>query len=199
MPDGLPVNVYKIFRSHEHDFYGEKVHVLIVYSKADITLPHWLSCFSLHRFVVIKWWKLTVRRSTKNWFLWSVPRRFRESRTRVRSNQPFRIKPILWRNDVKAGTCMATYRRVDYWKRSDAGNDWAAWGQGQQRTVKGWMALMTLWFEFENFQRWWIDRCLACRRSAQRVGHGWAIRIELNWLRYTQHEYIFFFPLFLYI
>ena len=67
-------------------------------------------------------------------------------------------------------------------KDSDAGRDWGAGGEGDDRGWDGWMASLTrwTWVSVNSWIWWWTGRPGVLQfMESQRVGHDWAT--ELNW------------------
>ena len=81
--------------------------------------------------------------------------------------------PILWTPHAKSWLIG---------KDSDAGRDWGAGGEGDDREWDGWMASLTLWMRlWVNSRSWWWTGKPGMLQSLglQRVGHDWVT--ELNW------------------
>ena len=81
--------------------------------------------------------------------------------------------PILWPPAVKSWLI---------WKDSDAGKDWKAGGEGDDRGWDGWMASLTQWtWVWENsWSWWWTGRPgMLPFMGLHRARHDWAT--ELNW------------------
>ena len=89
------------------------------------------------------------------------------------------------RNDAEAETPVLWPPHVKSWlirKDSNAGRDWGAGGEGDNRGWDGWMASLTRWtWVWVNSGSWWWTRRPGVLRfmGSQRVGHDWAT--ELNW------------------
>ena len=67
-------------------------------------------------------------------------------------------------------------------KDSDAGRDWGAGGEGDDRGWDGWMASLTrwTWVSVNSGSWWWTGRPGVLRFTGlQRVGHDWAT--DLIW------------------
>ena len=106
-----------------------------------------------------------------------------------RSNQSIlkEISPLVFfgRNDAKADTPVLWPPHEKSWlicKYSDAGRDYGARGEGDDRGWDGWMASLTRWtWVWVNSGSWWwtgrpgVVRCT----GSQRVGHNWAT--DLIW------------------
>ena len=70
---------------------------------------------------------------------------------------------------------------------SDAGRDWGARGEGDDRGWDGWMASLTrrTWVWVDSGSWWWTGRPGVLRFiGSQRVGHEWVT--ELNWTESLQ-------------
>ena len=89
------------------------------------------------------------------------------------------------RNDAKAETPVLRPPHAKSWligKDSDAGRDWGAGGEGDDRGWDGWIASLTrfTWVWVNSGSWWWIGSPGLLRfMGSQRVGHDWAT--ELNW------------------
>ena len=69
-------------------------------------------------------------------------------------------------------------------KDSDAGRDWGAGGEGDNRGWDGWMVSLTrwMWVWVNSGSWWWTGRPGVLQfMGSQRVGQDWAT--ELNWTR----------------
>ena len=92
---------------------------------------------------------------------------------------------FLWRTDAKAETPALWPPYAKSWligKDSDAGRDWGAGGEGDDRGWDGWMASLTqwMWVWVNSRSWWWTGRPgVLGFMGSQRVGHNWAT--ELNW------------------
>ena len=76
--------------------------------------------------------------------------------------------PIFWPLDVKNWI---------FGKDPDAGKDWKAGGEGNDRGWDGWMASLTRWmWVLASSRRWWRTWKSGMLQSmgSQRVGHNWA-------------------------
>ena len=122
------------------------------------------------------------------------------------------------RNDAKAEIPVLWPPHAKSWligKVSDAGRDWGAGGEGDDRGWDGWMASLTGWTRvWVNFGSWWWTGRPGVLQfmGLQRVGHDWLT--ELNWcvcmcvngeflilliiiyLHYVDGFLVFFFPFF---
>ena len=82
--------------------------------------------------------------------------------------------PILWPPDAKSWLI---------WKDPDAGKDWGAGGERDNRGWDGWMASLTQWrWVWASCGSWWWIGKPGMLQSmgSQRVGYNWMA--ELNWL-----------------
>jgi len=102
------------------------------------------------------------------------------------------------RDDAKAETPALWPPHAKSWligKDSDAGRDWGAGGEGDDRGWDGWMASLTrwMWVWVNSGSWWWTGRPGVLRFvGSQRVGHDWAT--ELNWTPFTSiPTYVFLF------
>ena len=71
------------------------------------------------------------------------------------------------------------------WKDPDAGKDWRAGGEGDERGWDGCMASLTQWtWVWVNSRSWWRTGRPGVLQSmgSQRVGHNWVT--ELNWTEF---------------
>ena len=88
-------------------------------------------------------------------------------------------------NDAKAETPLLWPPHVKSWlvrKDSDAGRDWGAGGERDNRGWDGWMASPTQWtWVCVTSGSWWWTRRPGLLRfmGSQRAGHDWVT--ELNW------------------
>ena len=93
---------------------------------------------------------------------------------------------FIGRTDVEAETPVLWPPHVKSWltgKDPDAGKDWKAGGEGDDRGWDGWMASLTQWtWVWVNSRSWWwIERPGVLQSmESQRVGHDWVT--ELNWI-----------------
>ena len=127
----------------------------------------------------------------KNWCFWTVVlEKTLESPLDCKEIQPVHPKgDQLWDffgwNDAKAETPVLWPPHAKSWligKDSDAGRDWGAGGEGDDRGWDGWMASLTRWtWVWVNSRSWWWTGRPGVLRfmGSQRVGHDWAT--ELNW------------------
>ena len=89
------------------------------------------------------------------------------------------------RNDAEAETPVLWPPHGKSWligKDSDAGRDWGAGGEGDDRGWDGWIASPTwwMWVWMNSGSWWWTGRPgVLWFMGSQRVGHDWAT--ELNW------------------
>ena len=110
--------------------------------------------------------------------------------TARRSNQSILKEISPWdffgRNDAKAETLVLWPPHEKSWligKDSDAGRDWGAGGEGDDRGWDGWMASLTrwTWVWVNSGSCWWTGRPGVLRfMGSQRVRHDWAT--DLIWL-----------------
>ena len=127
----------------------------------------------------------------KNWCFWNVVlEKTLESPLDCKEIQPVHSEgdqpwDFFGRNNAKTETPVLWPPHVKSWligKDSDAGRDWGAGGEGDNRGWDGWMALLTqwmwLWVDSRNW--WWTGRPGVLRfMGSQRVGHDWAT--DLIW------------------
>ena len=102
--------------------------------------------------------------------------------------------------DAKAETPVLWPPHAKCWligKDSDAGRDWGAGGEGDDRGWDGWMASLTrwTWVSVDSGSWWWTGRPGVLRfTGSQRVGHDWATELngtEIdNWHWSPTQEYI---------
>ena len=106
----------------------------------------------------------------------------------IRHSSPFWRRSALnffGRNGAKAETPVLWPPHEKSWligKDSDAGRDWGAGGEGDDRGWDGWMTSLTRWtWVWVNSRSWWWTGRPGMLRfmGSQRVGHDWAT--ELNW------------------
>ena len=138
-------------------------------------------------------WELDCEESwvPKKWCFWTVVlEKTLESPLDCKEIQPIHPKgDQFWvffgRNDAKAETLVLWPPHAKSWlirKDSDAGRDWGAGGEGDDRGWDGWMASLTRWtWVWVNSRSWqWTGRPGMLQfMGLQRVGHNWAT--ELNW------------------
>ena len=140
-------------------------------------------------------WELDNKESwePKNWCFWTVVlEKILESPADCKEIQPVHPKGnqsliFIWRTDAEAETPIFWPPDGKSWligKDSDAGRDWGAGGEGDDRGWDGWMASLTrwTWVRVNSGSWWWTGRPGVLRfMGSQRVGHNWAT--ELNWLK----------------
>ena len=92
---------------------------------------------------------------------------------------------FIGRTDAEAETPILWPPHAKSWlirKDSDAGRDWGAGGEGDDRGWDGWMASPTqwMWVWINSGSWWWTGRPGMLQfMGSQRVRHDWAT--ELNW------------------
>ena len=138
-------------------------------------------------------WKLDCEESwaLKNWCFWTlVLEKTLESPLDCKEIQPVHSEgdqpwDFFGRNDAKAETPVLWTPHAKSWlirKDADAGRDWGAGGEGDDRGWDGWMASLTRWTRIwvNSGSWWWTGRPGVLRfLGLQRVRHDWAT--ELNW------------------
>ena len=131
--------------------------------------------------------------------IWVSPDKVDEPRTHYRMNWVRKRKiNIVRRTDAKAESPILWPPHVKSWligKDSDAGRDWWAGGEGDDRGWGGWMASPTgwTWVWVNSGSWWWTGRPgVLWFMGSQRVGHDWAT--ELNWLTYLPCSMLFLVP-----
>ena len=138
-------------------------------------------------------WELDLKEgwAPKNWCSWTVVlEKILESPLNCKEIQPVHSEgdqpwDFFGRNDAKAETPVLWLPHAKSWligKDSDAGRDWGAGGEGDNRGWDGWMASLTRWmWVWENSGSWWWTGRpgMLWFMGSQRVGHDWAT--ELNW------------------
>ena len=80
--------------------------------------------------------------------------------------------PVLWPPDAKSWLI---------WKDSDAGRDWGAGGEGDDRGWDGWITSLTQWtWVWVNFGSWWWTGKPSLLQSMglQRVRYHWATKLS---------------------
>ena len=93
---------------------------------------------------------------------------------------------FIGRTDAEAETPILWPPHAKSWligKDPDAGRDWGAGGEGDNRGWDGWMASPTLctWVWVNSGSWWWTGRPGVLQFTwLRRVGHDWAT--ELNWI-----------------
>ena len=140
----------------------------------------------------------------KNWFFCTVVlEKTLESPLDCKEIQPVHSKwdqpwDFFGRNDAKAETPVFWPPHAKSWlsgKDSDAGRDWGARGEGDNRGWDGWMASVTRWtWVWVNSGSWWWTGCPGVLRfmGLQRVGHDWAT--DLKNMRETSNKQPKFTP-----
>ena len=137
-------------------------------------------------------WELDCEESwaLKNWCLWTVVlEKTLESPLDCKEFQPVHPKEyqswvFIGRTDAKAETPVLWPPHAKSWligKDSDAGRDWGAWGEGDDREWDGWMASPTRWTRiWVNSRSWWWTGQPGVLQfmGSQRVGNDWVT--ELN-------------------
>ena len=96
---------------------------------------------------------------------------------------PFAV--ILEPKIIKSVTVSIISPSVCHGKDSDAGRDWGAGGEGDDRGWDGWMASLTRWtWVSENSGSWWWTGRPGVLRfmGSQRVGHDWATDLIWSYL-----------------
>ena len=121
----------------------------------------------------------------KNWCLWTVLlEKTLESPLDCKKIQPVHSEgdqpwDFFGRNDAKADTAILWPCNVKNWligKDSDAGRDWEARGEGDDRGWDGWMASLTQWtWVWVNSRSWWWTgrSVMLWFMGLQRVRHDW--------------------------
>ena len=146
-------------------------------------------------------WELDCKEgwAPKNWcFQTVVLEKTLESPLDCKEIQPVHSKDQSWvffgRTDAKAETPILWPAHVKSWligKDSDAGRDWRWEEKGTTTEDDGWMASPTRWmWVWVNSGSWWWTRRQGMLRfmGLQRVGHNWAIKIELNWAKWVSRS-----------
>ena len=138
-------------------------------------------------------WELDYKENwvLKNWCFWTVVlEKTLESPLDCKEIQPVHPKGdqswvFIGRTDVEAETPILWPPHEKSWltgKDPNAGKDWGAGGEGDDRGWDGWMASLTqwTWVWVDSGSCWWTGRPGVLRfMGSQRVGHDWAT--ELNW------------------
>ena len=137
-------------------------------------------------------WDLVYKESwaLKNWCFWTlVLEQTLESPLDCKEIQPISPKEnqswiLIGRTDAEVETPILWPPDVKNWligKDPDAGKDWRAGGEGDDRGWDVWVALMTqwTWVWVNSGSWWWTGRPGWLRMGLERVGHNWAT--ELNW------------------
>ena len=134
----------------------------------------------------------------KNWCFWTVVlEKTLESPLDCKEIQPIHSKGdqswvFFERTDAEAETPILWPPHVKSWligKDSDAGRNWGAGGEGDDRGWDGWMASPTqctlVWVNSGSW--WWTGRPGVLRfMRSQRVGHDWVTE-WLNWTELTDN------------
>jgi len=127
----------------------------------------------------------------KNWCFWTVVlEKTLESPLDCKEIQPVHSEgdqpwDFFGRNDAKAETPVLWPPHAKSWfigKDSDAGRDWGAGREGDDRWWDGWMASLTrwMWVWMNSGSWWWTGRPGMLRfMGSQRVRHDWAT--DLIW------------------
>ena len=127
----------------------------------------------------------------KNWRFWTmVLEKTLESPLDCKEIQPVHPKGdqswvFIRRTDAEAETSILWSPHAKSWligKDPDAGRDWGARGEGDNRGWDSWMASPTwwTWVWVNSGSWWWTGRPGVLRfTGSQRVGYDWAT--ELNW------------------
>ena len=140
------------------------------------------------------WWnELDCEESwaLKNWCFWTVVlEKTLESPLDCKEIQPVLAKGdqswvFTGRTDAKAETPVLWPPHPKSWliaKDPDAGRDWGAGGEGDDRGWDGWMASLTrwTWVWVKSGSWWWTGRSGVLQSTGlQTVGYNWAT--GLNW------------------
>ena len=127
----------------------------------------------------------------KNWCFWAVVlEKTLENPLDYKEIQPVHPKGdqswvFIGRTDAEAETPILWPPHEKSWligKDPDAGRDWGAGGEGDDRGWNGWMVSLTqwTWVWVDSRSWWWTGRPGMLRfMGLQRVRHDWAT--ELNW------------------
>ena len=138
-------------------------------------------------------WELDCEESwvPKNWCFWTVVlEKTLESPLDCKEIQTFHAKGdqswvFIGRTDTEAETPILWPPHAKSWligKAPDAGRDWGAGGEGDDRGWDGWMASPTRWtWVCVNSGSWWLTGRpgVLWFMGLQRVRHDWVT--ELNW------------------
>ena len=138
-------------------------------------------------------WELACEENwaPKNWCFWTmVLEKTLESPLDCQEIQPVHPKGnqswvFIGRTDAEAETPILWPPHVKSWvigKEPDAGRDWGAGGEGDDRGWDGWMASPTRWaWVWVDSGSWWLGgrTRVFWFMGSQRVGHNWVT--ELNW------------------
>ena len=132
-------------------------------------------------------WDLDYKESwaLKSWCFWTVVlKKTLESPLDCKEIQPVHPKGdqfwvFIGRTDIEAETPILRPPDVKSWfigKDADAGKDWGAGGEGDDRGWDGWMASLTQWtWVWVNSRNWWWTGRPGRLRFmvSQSVGHDW--------------------------
>ena len=146
-------------------------------------------------------WELDCEESwvPKNWCFWIVVlEKTLESPLDCKEIQPVHCEgdqpwDFFGRNDAKAEAPVLWPPHVTSWligKDPDAGRDWGAGGEGEDRGWNGWIPSPTrwIWVSVNLGSWWWTGRPGVLRfMGSQRVGHDWPT--ELNWTEEISWEW----------
>ena len=137
-------------------------------------------------------WELDCEESwtLKNWCFWSVVlgKTLQSPWAARRSNQSIlkEISPGCSLDGLMLKLKLQYFgylmRRVDSLEKTDAGKDWGAGAEGDDRGWDGWMASPTwwAWVLVNSGSWWWTGRHGVLRfMGSKSVGHDWVT--ELNW------------------
>ena len=141
----------------------------------------------------------------KNWCFWiEVLKKTLESPLDCKEIQPVHSKDQSWvfieRTDVEAETPILWPPEVKnwlIWKDHDAGKDWRAGGEEDDRGWDGWMASPAQWtMVWVDSRSWcWTERPGVLKFiGLQRVRYDWATELNWRWLCYL---YIYFYFVFI--
>ena len=139
-------------------------------------------------------WELDCEESwaPKNWWFWTVVlEKTLESPLDCKEIQPVHSEGdqswvFIRRNDAKAEIPVLWPPHAKGWligKESDAGRDWGAGGEGDDRGWDGWMASLTrwTWVWMNSGSWWWTGRPGVLQfMGSQTVRHNWVT--EWNWI-----------------
>ena len=165
-----------------------------IFKSRDITLPTKVRLVKAMVFPVVMYGcELDCKESwvPKNWCFWTVVlEKTLESPldcTEIQLVHPKRNQSWIFigRTDITAETPILWPPNTKNWlirKYPDAGKDWKAGGEGDDRGWDGWMASLTqrTWVWVSSRSWWWTGRPgVLWVMGSQRVGHDW--ETELNW------------------
>ena len=150
-------------------------------------------------------WELDCEESweLEDWCFWTVVlEKTLESPLDCKESQPvYRKGDQSWvfigRTDAEAETPILWPPDAKSWligKDPDAGRDWRAGGEGDDRGWDGWMAspIWWTWVWVNSGSWWWTGRPgMLWFMGSQRVGHDWAT--ELNWTEPKEKYILKFF------